>query len=434
MELYSTKKISPNTTLSHAVLTGLPPDNGLYVPTFIPKLSAAFFDRLDDLSFPDISFEVSKMLIGKAVDEKALLEIVYEAFNFDTPVVKLSNNIHVLELFHGPTLAFKDYGARFMSRLVKYFTQHHEKEINILVATSGDTGSAVGHGFLGVKGINVTILYPKGKVSDIQEKQLTTIGENVTSIEIDGNFDDCQKLVKTSFLDQELNEKLQLTSANSINIARLIPQSFYYFHAYAQLKKEGKPVVVSVPSGNFGNLCGGLLAYQMGLPIAHFIASTNKNDIVPTYLETGLFQPKPSLKTISNAMDVGNPSNFPRILALFNNDEQLIKTKISGLAFDDASTKSAMKEVYQHHNYMMCPHTAVAYLGIKNWLEKTDQDVNAILLATAHPAKFLDVVSPVIGEDISLPPALAQAYHKKKEVVEMDNDFQQLKDYLLGSG
>ncbi len=431
MELYSTKHISPNVSLKEAVLTGLPPDNGLYVPTKIPKLPPTFFDSIEEKDFREIAFTVGYELLQHAVDKSALAAIIDDAFNFDTPVVPLEDNIHVMELFHGPTLAFKDYGARFMSRLMKYFLRDTNKEINILVATSGDTGGAVGYGFLGVEGINVTILYPRGKVSEVQEKQLTTIGGNVTTVEVDGNFDDCQRLVKTAFLDKELNVALNLTSANSINIARLIPQSFYYYQAYARLKRFGLPLVVAVPSGNFGNLCGGLLAQQMGLPIHQFIAATNINDVVPIYLKTGIFQSKPSIATISNAMDVGNPSNFPRILAFMGRDEHAVKNKIHGLAFDDDQTKKTMKEVHQQFGYTMCPHTAVAYMGLKTWLSKNPQPVTGVLLSTAHPAKFMDVVTPAIGKTVSLPPALAEAYQKQKVAVPLSNRFDDLKAYLL---
>lgn len=432
MELYSTKHLSPNVNLKQAVLTGLPADNGLYVPTHIPRLDHAFFNTISHLTFTEIAYQVSKILLEGEIENEALKILIEDAFNFETPIVEIEENIYVLELFHGPTMAFKDYGARFMSRLMSHFLRNSNKEINILVATSGDTGGAVGHGFLDVDGIKVTILYPKGKVSEIQEKQLTTIGNNVTTIEVNGNFDDCQQLVKTAFLDEDLGKKLNLTSANSINIARLIPQSFYYFHAYATLKNKQLPIACSVPSGNFGNLCGALIAYQMGLPIAHFIASTNVNDIVPAYLNTGLFNPRKSMKTISNAMDVGNPSNFPRILALFNNDEEKLKETISGFSFDDELTRNAIKEVYKNNEYLICPHTAVAYLGLKQWLETQKCTYSGLFLSTAHPAKFLDEVAPVIGKNIDLPPALSKAYDKEKVAIELSNNFEELKSFLMG--
>ena len=431
MKLYSTKHISPHVSLKEAVLTGLPPDNGLYVPTHIPALPSAFFDRIQDMNFQEIALAVGHALLKDDIDKESLTNIVEEAFNLETPLVNIEENIHVLELFHGPTLAFKDYGARFMSRLIKYFLRHSGEEINILVATSGDTGGAVGHGFLGIEGIKVTILYPKGKVSEVQEKQLTTIGNNITTIEVDGNFDDCQRLVKTAFLDPALKKALNLTSANSINIARLIPQSFYYFQAYARLKESGLPLVISVPSGNFGNLCGGLLACRMGLPVHRFVAATNVNDVVPVYLQTGVFSEKPSVATISNAMDVGNPSNFPRILALMNQDEKQIRDKIRGYAFGDDATERKMKEVHQKFGYVMCPHTAVAYLGLQAWIEDNPQPVSGVLLSTAHPAKFTDVVSPATGTKIALPPPLAAAFRKEKVAIPLSSRFDDFKAYLL---
>ncbi len=432
MELFSTNKISPNTTLQNAVLTGLPPDNGLYLPTSIPTLPKAFIDSLSTFTFQNIAFEICEALMGDEVEKAALLNIVDDAINFEAPTKALREHVHVLELFHGPTLAFKDFGARFMSRLMNYFLRNQDADVNILVATSGDTGGAVGQGFLGVEGIKVTILYPKGKVSEIQEKQLTTIGGNVTTLEVNGTFDDCQHLVKTAFLDKQLRDQMTLSSANSINIARLIPQSFYYFNAYAQLQSMEKPIAFCVPSGNFGNLCGGLLAFKMGLPVEQFIVATNSNDIVPNYLNSGVYEPKPSVKTISNAMDVGNPSNFPRMLALFDNDLQSIKSKISGYAFNDEATKSAILDVFKKYNYIVCPHTAVAMLGANKWLAK-ENNAETVVLSTAHPAKFIDVVAPIINEKIQLPDALAIAYEKQKQVVAIDNNYDQLKAFLLQS-
>jgi threonine synthase len=340
--------------------------------------------------------------------------------------------MNVLELFHGPSFAFKDFGARFMSRIMSYFLKKSDKEINILVATSGDTGSAVGTGFLGINGIHVTILYPSGKVSLNQEKQLTTLGQNITALEVDGVFDDCQALVKKAFLDKELSAKLNLSSANSINIARLVPQSFYYFWAYAQLKAEGKPVVFCVPSGNFGNICGGLIARNMGLPVEKFIASTNVNDIVPHYLETGLFEPKPSTATISNAMDVGNPSNFPRMIALFDNDYDKVTEHVVGKSYDDEETKMAMKEVYDNYGYVMCPHTAVAYLGLDSYLQESGSEANGVLLSTAHPAKFDDVVDPILGTNITMPAELKEISEREKVAIPMSKNFKDFKSYLLG--
>lgn len=402
------------------------------MPTEIPKLPKEFFDTIETKSFPEIAFEVSNALIGDEIPDKDLKAIIDDAVNFEAPVVNIHDNINVLELFHGPSFAFKDFGARFMSRVMSYFLKKSEKDINILVATSGDTGSAVGHGFLGVDGIKVTILYPSGKVSNTQEKQLTTLGQNITALEIDGVFDDCQRLVKTAFLAKELTDKLNLSSANSINIARLIPQSFYYFWTYAQLKKQGKPIVFCVPSGNFGNLCGGLIASKMGLPVEKFIASTNVNDIVPHYLESGLFEPKSSIATISNAMDVGNPSNFPRMIALYDNDYDKVIKHVVGKAYDDEETKVAMKAVYDKYGYVMCPHTAVAYLGLVEYLNETGEDVNGVLLSTAHPAKFDTVVDPILGITIDLPQHLKEINAREKVAIPMNAEFESFKEFLLG--
>ena len=432
MELYSTKHSVDNVSFEKAVFKGLPDDNGLYMPTEIPKLPKEFFDTIESKSFSEISFEVAKALIGDEVPSDELKAIVEETVNFDTPVVNIHDNINVLELFHGPSFAFKDFGARFMSRIMSYFLNKSKKDINILVATSGDTGSAVGHGFLGIEGIKVTILYPSGKVSNTQEKQLTTLGQNITALEIDGVFDDCQKLVKSAFLDKELSEKLNLSSANSINIARLIPQSFYYFWTYAQLKKQGKPIVFCVPSGNFGNLCGGLIATKMGLPVERFIASTNVNNIVPHYLESGLFEPKSSIETISNAMDVGNPSNFPRMIALFDNDYDRVTKHIVGKAYNDEQTKVAMKSVYDQYGYVMCPHTAVGYLGLKEYINESDVDVSGVVLGTAHPSKFDSVVDPILGITIDLPEHLKHINDREKVAIPMKVDFEVFKEFLLG--
>ena len=432
MELYSTKHSVDNVSFEKAVFKGLPDDNGLYMPTEIPKLPKEFFDTIESKSFSEISFEVAKALIGDEVPSDELKAIVEETVNFDTPVVNIHDNINVLELFHGPSFAFKDFGARFMSRIMSYFLNKSKKDINILVATSGDTGSAVGHGFLGIEGIKVTILYPSGKVSNTQEKQLTTLGQNITALEIDGVFDDCQKLVKSAFLDKELSEKLNLSSANSINIARLIPQSFYYFWTYAQVKKQGKPIVFCVPSGNFGNLCGGLIATKMGLPVERFIASTNVNNIVPHYLESGLFEPKSSIETISNAMDVGNPSNFPRMIALFDNDYDRVTKHIVGKAYNDEQTKVAMKSVYDQYGYVMCPHTAVGYLGLKEYINESDVDVSGVVLGTAHPSKFDSVVDPILGITIDLPEHLKHINAREKVAIPMKFDFEVFKEFLLG--
>ena len=430
MRLYSTKNLSSDFSLKEAIFKGLPDDGGLFMPYEIPVLPEAFFENIQNLSLQEIAFEVSKNILQGAVPDDALRSIVDDAINFDVPLVPLDNNIHSLELFHGPTFAFKDFGARFMSRLMAYFIDDKQEEVNILVATSGDTGSAVAHGFLGVPGIHVTILYPSGKVSDMQEKQFTTLGKNITALEVDGTFDDCQKMVKQAFGDKELNEAMKLTSANSINIARLIPQSFYYFYAYSRLDKS-KPLVFSVPSGNFGNLLGGLLAKKMGLPIYQFIASTNANHVVPDYLTSGQFNPRPSVRTVSNAMDVGNPSNFERILNIFGGAFEDIKANIVGKHYSDEVTKEMITDVHKAQGYVLDPHSAIGYKGLKDYLEEEGKDLNGVFLATAHPAKFLEVVEPLIDGEVQIPGALQEAMAKPKQSAPIAADFDELRAYLL---
>jgi len=431
MRLYSTKNRNLEVSLEEAVFKGLPDDNGLFMPVSIPKLDKSFYENIDKYSFQEIAFEVCKALIGDDVEPEVLKQIVNDVLTFDAPVVQIEDNIYVLELFHGPSLAFKDFGARFMARLMSYFLEKKHREINILVATSGDTGSAVAQGFLNMAGIKVTILYPSKKVSDIQEKQLTTLGNNITALEVDGTFDDCQRMVKEAFLDKELTQKMMLSSANSINISRLIPQSFYYFYAYAQLKKKGKPVAFSVPSGNFGNLCGGIIAKRMGLPIEKFVASTNLNDIVPQYLLNGLFNPRPSVKTISNAMDVGNPSNFARLMALYENDLDKIKNDLVGKRYTDEETSIAIKNIFSKTGYIMDPHGAVGYLGLKDFLKESNSAANGVFLATAHPSKFLEVVEEVIGKKIDLPERLKETVKKEKKSIPMAPTLESLKEFLL---
>ncbi len=432
MQLYSTKNKSISVSLKEAVFKGLPSDNGLFMPSYIPVLPFSFFENIDQYSFQEIAIEVCKALIGEDVPEEEIKKIIDDVITFEAPVLAVEGNIYVLELFHGPSLAFKDFGARFMARLMSYFlSQEKSKEINILVATSGDTGSAVAQGFLNMPGIRITILYPTGKVSDIQEKQLTTLGQNITALEIDGVFDDCQRLVKEAFLDAELNSAMNLSSANSINISRLIPQTFYYFWAYAQLKKTGKPLVFCVPSGNFGNLCGGLIAKKMGLPVEKFVAATNANDIIPKYLKTGAFTPRPSVSTISNAMDVGNPSNYQRLVDLYGDVFDDVKKDIVGKSYTDAETNSAMTQVYKNTNYVLDPHGAVAYLGIKEYLQESGTSANGVFLATAHPTKFLDVVEVAIGKSIPLPERLQAIVSKEKVSIKMGSDFADFKKFLL---
>ena len=451
MLLYSTNDTQQTQPFSfqEAVFKSLPDDNGLFMPDVLPRLPNTFFDTIEEQSFPEIAFTVAQALLGDEIPDDALLLLVEDAINFEAPVVRLDEHVRVLELFHGPTLAFKDFGARFMARVMSWFLQQNpqEQDVNILVATSGDTGGAVAQGFFGVPGIRVTLLYPQGKVSDLQEKQLTTVGHNVTALEVDGTFDDCQRMVKQAFLDTEINRKLNLASANSINISRLIPQSFYYFNAYAQLKREeafdpSRPLVFSVPSGNFGNLCGGLIAKRMGLPIHRMIASTNANDIVPQYLTSGTFSPRPSVRTLSNAMDVGNPSNFVRLQAFYKNDTtpmevgvwEAVKQEIEGVFYTDEQTQEAIRTVYQQYDgYVMCPHTAVGYLGLHNYLQKTDPSAYGVVLATAHPAKFLDVVEAAIGRHYPLPDSLQALVTKKKKATPLANQYEALKAYLLSN-
>lgn len=429
MNLYSTKNKTKKYSLREAVLQGLPEDNGLFMPENFPKLSQQFFEALPSKSFDELSFEVAHTLIGDEIPEAELKAIVYDAINFEAPLIQLDEKTFILELFHGPTLAFKDFGARFMARLVSYYIKNETKKITILVATSGDTGSAVANGFYNVDGIDVVILYPSGKVSPLQEKQLTTLDKNISAIEIKGTFDDCQRLVKQAFLDNDLRSALTLSSANSINIARLIPQSFYYFYAYAQMK-ENMPVNFAVPSGNFGNLTAGLFAKKMGLPVAHFIAATNQNKIVPDYLSNGLYEPKDSVQTISNAMDVGNPSNFQRMMELFPTVSEM-RNEISGFAFTDEETKAEMNKTYQQHNYIADPHCAVGLSGLKKYNSDHKPQAKGIVLGTAHPAKFIEVVEDTLATAIPLPEQLAALSSRTKNAVLMDNDFEEFKSYLL---
>jgi threonine synthase len=432
MRFYSTNNKIHKISLRDAVIQGLAPDSGLYMPEEIRPLPKKFFDTIDQLSFKEIAFTVGKHLTANEIPESDLKTIVDHTIQFDAPLIEIEEGIYALELFHGPTMAFKDYGARFMSQLLGYFAKQQDHGITILVATSGDTGSAVANGFLGVPGTRVIVLYPSKKVSDVQEMQFTTLGKNIVALEVEGTFDDCQKLVKQAFMDEDLRKKLFLTSANSINIARLIPQSFYYFYAYAQLKHRNKPLVFSIPSGNFGNLTGGLFAYRMGLPVNKFIASTNSNDIVPEYLATSKFSPRASVQTISNAMDVGNPSNFARMLDLFDSDYEKLSQMIVGYAFNDEQTEDAMRKVYDHSNYVLDPHGAIGFLGLKKY--GVDKTVNGVFLETAHPGKFIDVVESVLDSKFELPETLKRFLQGTKQSVSMKNDFSKFKDYLNALG
>ena len=428
MNYYSLNRKAPNTTFANAVIRGLAPDKGLYFPESIKPLDASFFETIEDKTNAEIAFEAIKQFIIPEIPETILKTIVEETLNFEFPVVEINENISTLELFHGPTMAFKDVGARFMARCLGYFNKTNTNEVTVLVATSGDTGGAVANGFLGVKGVNVVILYPSGKVSDIQEKQLTTLGQNITALEVDGVFDDCQDMVKRAFMDAELTSQMQLTSANSINIARWLPQLFYYLFAYKQLKEKHKDIAFSIPSGNFGNICAGMVAQKLGLPVKQFIAANNANDTVVNYMTTQSYDPKPSVQTISNAMDVGNPSNFIRIQELHNNDFEALKANLSSYSYTDEETKSALLELYKDYNYVADPHGAVGYLGAKTYLENNNAHV--VFLETAHPTKFLDVVEEVIEKSVPLPPQI-EAVMDKEKVASAIASYEELKGFLL---
>ncbi|WP_223925719.1 threonine synthase [Prevotella lacticifex] len=442
MLYYSTNKRAPMATLEKAVVKGLAEDRGLYMPEKINKLPQAFFDHIDGLSFREIARNVADAFFGDDVEGEALRKIVYDTLAFDVPVHKIDENIYSLELFHGPTLAFKDVGARFMARLLQYFVVPASAEdgkaapINVLVATSGDTGSAVANGFLGVEGINVYVLYPKGKVSKIQESQFTTLGKNITAIEVDGVFDDCQALVKNAFMDEELNAHMRLTSANSINVARFLPQAFYYFNAYARLKQcgvlkiaDGKSnMVMCTPSGNFGNITAGLFGMRMGLPIKRFIAANNANDIFYKYLQTGKYEPKPSKQTLANAMDVGDPSNFARILDLYNGSWEDIKADISGATYTDDDIRDTMRECYNRTGYVLDPHGACGYRALRGQLQPGEVGV---FCETAHPAKFKEKVDAIIGADIEIPERLAAFMRGTKQSIPMSKDFAEFKSFLM---
>lgn len=418
--------------MHEAVVKGLASDRGLYMPEKIKALPKEFFGHIQDLTFQEIAYRVADAFFGEDVEASSLKQIVYDTLSFDCPVVKITDNIYTLELFHGPTLAFKDVGARFMARLLEYFIRQEGKEqVNVLVATSGDTGSAVANGFLGVEGIHVYVLYPKGKVSKIQESQFTTLGKNITAIEVDGVFDDCQALVKNAFMDEELNNHMKLTSANSINVARFLPQAFYYFNAYARMKQLGKAenMVMCVPSGNFGNITAGLFGHQMGLPIKRFIAANNANDIFYKYLQSGQYEPKASLQTIANAMDVGNPSNFARIYDLYGGLHDLITKDISGATYTDKEIREAIASCYQTTGYILDPHGACGYRALKEGLKEGE---TGVFCETAHPAKFKETVESIIGNEVKIPVRLAAFMQGKKQSIELKNDFSEFKALLLG--
>ena len=445
MKYYSTNGKAPQANLEKAVVKGLAEDRGLYMPEEIYKLPKEFFDDMKDLSFQDIAYNVASNFFGEDVDEDALQDLVFDTLSFDCPVVKVEDNIYALELFHGPTLAFKDVGARFMARLLQYFIRGERKEekgertVNVLVATSGDTGSAVANGFLGVDGIHVYVLYPKGKVSPIQECQFTTLGKNITAIEVDGVFDDCQALVKSAFMDEELNRHMKLTSANSINVARFLPQAFYYFNAVARLAALGhqtSDIVMCVPSGNFGNICSALFGHEMGLPIKRFIAANNANDVFYNYLQTGKYEPKASVQTLANAMDVGDPSNFARILNLYSKNNALtpeathhrITNLISGATYSDEQIKETMRKCYSETGYILDPHGACGYRALQENLKPGEVGV---FCETAHPAKFKEKVDEILGIDIEIPARLRAFMEGQKQSVEMSKDFADFKNYLM---
>lgn len=431
MKYYSTNKKADKATLQEAVVKGLASDRGLFMPEVIKQLPEEFFDRMKDLSFQEIAYVVADAFFGEDVDADSLKEIVYDTLNFDVPLVHVHDNIYSLELFHGPTLAFKDVGARFMSRLLGYFIKKEgQKEVNVLVATSGDTGSAVANGFLGVDGIRVYVLYPKGKVSPIQECQFTTLGKNITALEVDGVFDDCQALVKSAFMDKDLNAHMKLTSANSINVARFLPQAFYYFYAVAQLHKLGikKDIVICVPSGNFGNITAGLFGKRMGMPVKRFIAANNRNDIFFQYLNTGVYTPRPSVQTIANAMDVGDPSNFARILDLYGNSHATISAEIAGCTYTDEQIADSLRECYKTHGYLMDPHGSVGYRALMELLQPGE---TGVFLETAHPAKFKETVEEIIKDEVAIPTKLQEFMKGTKQSVQMSKEFADFKAYLL---
>ena len=439
MKYYSTNGKAPIADLRKAVVKGLAEDRGLYMPERIKKLPKEFFDTIETKSFQEIAYTVADAFFGEDVEAEALKKIVYDTLSFDCPVVKVKDNIYTLELFHGPTLAFKDVGARFMARLLQYFTSDSrgtsssrdtsKPSINVLVATSGDTGSAVANGFLGVEGIHVYVLYPKGKVSKIQESQFTTLGKNITAVEVDGVFDDCQALVKSAFMDEELNHHMKLTSANSINVARFLPQAFYYFNAYARMKETlNSQLVICVPSGNFGNICSALFGHEMGLPVKRFIAANNANDIFYKYLQTGKYEPKASVQTLANAMDVGDPSNFARIYDLYGKSHERISSLISGATYSDEQIRETMRQCYAETGYTLDPHGACGYRALQEGLK--DNEVG-VFCETAHPAKFKETVDNIIGGDIQIPERLAAFMRGKKQSVEMTKNFDDFKAFLM---
>jgi threonine synthase len=430
MQFYSLNKKSAAVNFKEATLNGQAPDKGLYFPEIIPQVRKELIAGIENFSNEHIAFEVIKPYVGNSISEEELYTIVKETVNFSIPLVKVTDDIFSLELYHGPTLAFKDIGARFMSRCLGHFVKGSDKKVTVLVATSGDTGGAVANGFYNVDGVDVVILYPSGKVSSVQEKQLTTLGNNIHALEVEGNFDDCQQMVKAAFLDEALNKKLFLTSANSINVARWLPQQFYYFFAYKQWVEKNEAPVICVPSGNFGNICAGLLANASGLPVKHFIAATNANNVVPQYFQTQQYQPKKAVATISNAMDVGDPSNFVRIMELFQQQYKDLTAKVNSCSVTDDVTRQTLLSVYTQHNYLCDPHGAVAYRALEDYLTAHPND-KGIFLETAHPIKFYDVVEPVIGQTVEIPAAIKEQLHGEKRSTIIATGLQPLKDFLM---
>jgi len=436
MNFYSLNKKAPVVSFKDAVIKGIAPDRGLYFPEEIASLPVSFFERITELSNQEIAFNAIHQFVSDDIPNEKLKEILANVLDFEFPVIEIEDTIATLELFHGPTMAFKDVGARFMANCLGYFSKDEQNEVTVLVATSGDTGGAVANGFLGVKGVKVVILYPSGKVSDIQERQLTTLGQNITALKVDGTFDDCQAMVKTAFLDNELLKNMQLTSANSINVARWLPQLFYFLFAYKQVriaaetnKSELKDIVFSVPSGNFGNICAGMIAQRLGMPVAQFIAATNVNDTVPQFMKTGSYDPKPSTATISNAMHVGDPSNFIRIRHLFQDNLEQLEKHLSSYSFSDTETRTALLEIYNKSSYIADPHGAVGYLGLKEYMQN-HPDVYGIFLETAHPVKFLDVVEETIGQKLEIPPQIKKVMQKEKKSIAIET-YAALKAYLI---
>jgi threonine synthase len=434
MLYYSLHHKSPRVNFREATIQGQAPDKGLYFPEEIPILPNDFIADIRHYSKTEIAWQVIEPYVSDSIPQRELKKIIEETVNFDFPLEKINENIYSLELFHGPTLAFKDVGARFMSRCLGYFVKDEDRKITVLVATSGDTGGAVANGFYGVEGVNVVILYPSGKVSNIQELQLTTLGKNITALEIDGRFDDCQQMVKQAFADPDLKRQMFLTSANSINVARWLPQQFYYFFAYQQWKKAepNSAPVISVPSGNFGNICAGMLAHASGLPVKHFVAACNANDIVPSYMEDGVYQPKKAVSTLSNAMDVGNPSNFVRVLEIFEQEFEVLKGKLNSYSISDEETKQTIADVYRKYEYLLDPHGAVGYFALEKYLHEHNNE-KGFILETAHPVKFPEAVETIINGKIEIPKSVNYLLDKKKQAVKIDADFLKLKDYLLST-